>query len=117
MDLKEIFSIVKEYIPIYVLISVVLCIILVYYTIQLVIAIENYLEEKNSRQYKFFDHKKIWLNVIWSAIITLGLAFAAYIKWNEFILTLLEISGGSTILYEAVLKKLGLKNENERNNT
>jgi hypothetical protein len=109
MDLSALFSVVKEYVPIPVIVAVAANIMLVYGSIWLVNVIEEYLEDKNHKQYKFFDGKRIWLSVIWCVVLSLTLALAKFIEWRELPFYLFVILGASTFLYEAFLKKLGVK--------
>ena len=73
--------------------------------------IEEYLEEKNGKQYKFFDGKKVWLSAFWCVILSLTLALAKFIEWRELPFYLFVILGASTFLYEAFLKKIGIKKD------
>ena len=59
MDFISILQTVKEYIPIPVIVAVAANIMLVYGSQWLVTQIENYLEDKNKKQYKLFDGKKM----------------------------------------------------------
>ncbi len=113
MDLSALFSVVKEYIPIPVLVAVAANIMLVYGSQWLVTQIENYLEEKNKKQYKFFDGKKVFLSAFWCVILSLTLALAKFIEWREMPFYLFVILGASTFLYEAFLKKIGVKKDVE----
>lgn len=113
MDLSALFSVVKEYVPIPVLVAVAANIMLVYGSGWLVTVIENYLEEKNGKQYKFFDGKKVFLSAFWCVILSLTLALAKFIEWRELPFYLFVILGASTFLYEAFLKKLGVKKDAE----
>ena len=112
MDISALFSMVKEYVPIPVIVAVVANIMLVYGSSWLVTLIENYLEEKNGRQYKFFDGKKVFISAFWCIILSLTLALAKFIEWRELPFYLFVILGASTFLYEAFLKKLGVKKDN-----
>ena len=112
MDLSALFSVVKEYVPIPVIVAVAANIMLVYGSQWLVTQIENYLEEKNNKQYKFFDGKKVFLSAFWCVILSLTLALAKFIEWREMPFYLFVILGASTFLYEAFLKKLGVKKDN-----
>ena len=113
MDLSALFSVVKEYIPIPVLVAVAANIMLVYGSQWLVTQIENYLEDKNKKQYKFFDGKKVFLSAFWCVILSLTLALAKFIEWREMPFYLFVILGASTFLYEAFLKKIGVKKDVE----
>ena len=113
MDISALFNVVKEYVPIPVLVAVAANIMLVYGSQWLVTQIENYLEEKNGKQYKFFDGKKVFLSAFWCVILSLTLALAKFIEWRELPFYLFVILGASTFLYEAFLKKLGVKKDAE----
>ena len=113
MDISALFNVVKEYVPIPVLVAVAANIMLVYGSQWLVTQIENYLEEKNNKQYKFFDGKKVFLSAFWCVILSLTLALAKFIEWRELPFYLFVILGASTFLYEAFLKKLGVKKDAE----
>lgn len=111
MDLSALFNIVKEYVPIPVIVAVAANIMLVYGSQWLVTQIENYLEDKNKKQYRLFDDKKVWLSVIWCVVLSVTLALANFIQWRELPFYLFVILGASTFLYEAFLKKLGVKKD------
>ncbi|MBO7733375.1 MAG: hypothetical protein J6S67_12495 [Methanobrevibacter sp.] len=111
MDFNSILNIVKEYVPIPVIVAVVAVIMLVYGSMYLATVIEDYLEEKQGKQIKIFDHKKIWLSLFWCIVVSVTLALAMFIKWQETPYYCLLILGASTFLYEAFLKKLGMKKE------
>ena len=113
MDISALFNVVKEYVPIPVIVAVAANIMLVYGSSWLVTVIENYLEEKNGRQYRFFDGKKVFLSAFWCVILSLTLALAKFIEWRELPFYLFVILGASTFLYEAFLKKLGVKKDVE----
>ena len=113
MDFISILQTVKEYIPIPVIVAVAANIMLVYGSQWLVTQIENYLEEKNNKQYQFFDGKKVFLSAFWCVILSLTLALAKFIEWREMPFYLFVILGASTFLYEAFLKKIGVKKDVE----
>ena len=113
MDFNSIINTVKEYIPIPVIIAVAAVIMLVYGSIEIAKIIEDYLEEKDGKQIKIFDHKKIWLSFFWCIVVSVTLAMAGYITWRETLYYGLFILGASTLLYEAFLKKIGIKKEEE----
>lgn len=112
MDFISILQTVKEYIPVPVIVAVVTNITLVYGSSWLVTLIEEYYEEEMGRQYKFFDGKKVWLSVFWCVVLSVALALAKFIEWRELPFYLFVILGASTFLYEAFLKKLGVKKDN-----
>jgi 4-hydroxybenzoate polyprenyltransferase len=111
MDFMTILNTVKEYIPIPVIVSVVAVIMLVYGSSIFLGVVEEYLEEEWNRQIKFFDHKKIWLSLIWCVVASLTLALAKFIEWRELPFYLFVIMGASTFCYEAFLKKVGVKKD------
>ena len=111
MDLNSILNLVKEYVPLPVIVAVVAVIMLVYGSIYIASVIEDAVEAKNGRQIKIFDRKKIWLSVVWCAVVSVALALAGFIAWRECFYYGLLILGASTFLYEAFLKKIGFKKE------
>lgn len=111
MDFNSILNIVKEYVPIPVIVAVVAVIMLVYVSMFIAKAVEDYFEEKEGRQIKIFDHKKIWLSLFWCIVASITLALAKFILWRELPFYSLVILGGSTFLYEAFLKKIGMKKD------
>lgn len=111
MDLNSILNVVKEYVPIPVIVAVVAVIMLVYGSMYLAGIVEEYLEERNGKQIKLFDHKKIWLSLFWCVVVSVTLALAAFIQWKETPYYCLLILGASTFLYEAFLKKIGIKKD------
>lgn len=111
MDLNSILNLVKEYVPIPVIVAVVVVIMLVYGSIYLAKIIEDSLEAKRGKQIKLFDHKKIWLSVFWCIVVSIALAFAKFIEWKQTFYYALLILGASTFLYEAFLKKIGIKKD------
>lgn len=111
MDFNSILNIVKEYVPVPVIVAVAAVIMLVYGSIKLAGVVENYLEEKSGKQIKIFDHKKIWLSLFWCIVVSVTLALATFIQWKETPYYCLLILGASSFLYEAFLKKLGMKKD------
>jgi cobalamin synthase len=109
MDLSALFNVVKEYVPVPVIVAVAANIMLVYGSSWLVTLIEEYYEEEMGKQYKFFDGKKVWLSAFWCIILSVTLALAKFIEWRELPFYLFVILGASTFLYEAFLKKIGVK--------
>ena len=114
MDFNAILNTVKEYVPVPVIVGVVCVIMLVYGSTWVASAIEESLEQKKGKQIKFFDHKKIWLSAFWCIIVTVALAVSKAIEWKEVLYYWLLILGASTFLYEAFLKKIGIKKEDEQ---
>ena len=111
MDFNTILNIVKEYVPIPVIVAVAAVIMLVYGSMYIASIIEDAVETKTGKQIKIFDHKKIWLSVFWCAVVSVALALAKFIAWREAVYYGLLILGASTFLYEAFLKKIGIKKE------
>lgn len=111
MDISALFNVVKEYVPIPVIVAVVAVIMLVYGSSALITVIENYVEDTQKKQIKLFNHKKIWLSIIWCLVTSFTLALAKFIEWREMPYYLFVILGASTFLYEAFLKKLGVKKD------
>lgn len=114
MDFNYILNTVKEYVPIPVIVAVVCVIMLVYGSTYIASAIEESVEQKKGKQIKIFDHKKIWLSAFWCIVLTVALALAKAIQWKEVLYYWLLILGASTFLYEAFLKKIGIKKEDEQ---
>lgn len=114
MELGAIFNSIKEYVPIPVIVAIVAVIMLVYGSIFVAKIIEDYLEKKWQKQIDFFDHKKIWLTFWWSVVVAVSLGAAGYLAWKELPFYTLVILGASTFLYEAFLKKLGMKDEENK---
>ena len=111
MDFNSILNVVKEYVPVPVIVAVVVVIMLVNVSIMIASLIEDAIEEKKGKQIKIFDHKKIWLSLFWCAVVSVALALAGYIAWRECVYYGLIILGASTFMYEAFLKKIGIKKE------
>ena len=111
MDISALFSVVKEYVPIPVIVAVVAVIMLVYGSSLFLTVLEEFMEESWGKQIKFFDHKKIYLSLIWCVVASLTLALAKFIEWREMPFYLFVIMGASTFCYEAFLKKFGVKKD------
>ena len=111
MDFNSILNTVKEYVPVPVIVAVVCVIMLVYGSSYIASAIEESIEAKKGKQIKIFDHKKIWLSAFWCIVLTVALALSKAIQWKEVLYYWLLILGASTFLYEAFLKKIGIKKE------
>ena len=111
MDFNSIMNIVKEYVPVPVIVAVACVIMLVYGSTYIASAIEESVEAKKGKQIKIFDHKKIWLSAFWCIFVTVALAVSKTIQWKEVFYYWLLILGASTFLYEAFLKKIGIKKE------
>ena len=114
MDFNTILNTVKEYVPIPVIVAVAAVIMLVYGSMYIASIIEDAVETKTGKQIKIFDHKKIWLSVFWCAVVSVALALAGFIAWRECFYYGLLILGASTFLYEAFLKKIGIKKEDQQ---
>ena len=113
MDFNSIMNIVRDYIPVPVIVAVVCVIMLVYGSTYIASAIEEAVEKKKGKQIKIFDHKKIWLSVFWCIVMAVTLAISKFIEWRQVPYYSLIILGASTFLYEAFLKKLGMKKEED----
>ena len=111
MDISALFSVVKEYVPIPVIVAVIAVIMLVYGSSLFLTVLEEFMEESWGKQIKFFDHKKIYLSLIWCVVASLTLALAKFIEWREMPFYLFVIMGASTFCYEAFLKKFGVKKD------
>lgn len=111
MDFNSILNTIKEYVPVPVIVAVACVIMLVYGSTYIASAIEESLEQKKGKQIKIFDHKKIWLSAFWCIVLTVALAVSKAIQWKEVLYYWLLILGASTFLYEAFLKKIGIKKE------
>lgn len=92
--------------PQVVIVAAILVIFFVQSTLSLAETIEEKLEKKYNKQIKIFDHKKIWLSLIWCTIATVILAVSGFIKWLETPFYLFVIMGIATFCYETVIKKL-----------
>lgn len=115
MDFNSILNVVKEYVPIPVIVAVIAVIMLVYGSMYIAGIVEDYLEEKSGKQIKFFEHKKIWLSFFWCLVVSVTLALAGFILWKELAYYALLILGASTFLYEAFLKKAGINDKDSSN--
>lgn len=111
MDLTTIISYVKDYVPVPVIVAVIAVIMLVYASLYAASLIEQRIEEKKGKQIKIFEHKKIWLSVFWCIILSVALALGGFIAWKETLYYWLLILGASSFLYEAFLKKIGIKKD------
>lgn len=111
MDFISILQLVKEYLPIPVIVAVIAVIMLVYGSAWFATIIEEYLEDTYGKQIKFFDHKKIWLSAFWCAVTTTTLALAKFVEWRETPFYFFVTLGASTFCYEAFIKKMGIKKE------
>ena len=114
MDFSYILNTIKEYVPVPVIVAVVCVIMLVYGSGYIASAIEESIEAKKGKQIKIFDHKKIWLSAFWCIVVTVALAVSKAIEWKEVLYYWLLILGASTFLYEAFLKKIGIKKEEQQ---
>lgn len=113
MDFGSLINTVKEFIPGCVIIAVFAVIMLTYGSLFIASIIEDIVEAKFKKQIKIFDHKKIWLSLFWSVVISITLVLANFISWKEVFYYTLVILGASTFLYEAFLKKMGVKDDKE----
>ena len=113
MDFNTILSYVKEYIPGPVIAAVVCVIMLVYMSSFIATSIEDVVEKKKGKQIKIFDHKKVWLSLFWCILMTITLAISKFIEWKQVPYYTFIVLGASTFLYEAFLKKLGMKKDED----
>lgn len=113
MDLFTILSYIRDYLPIPVILAVIAVIMLVYGSLYLATVLEAWLEKKYNKQIKIFDHKKIWLSVFWCVVLSVALALGKFIFWHEVPYYWLIILGASTFLYQAFLKKTGIKKDDD----
>lgn len=88
-----------------VLIAAVIVIVFVYLTMDLVKLLEEKLEAKKGKEIKIFDHKKIWLSLLWCIVACIVLAVSNFIAWHELPFYCFVIMGLSTFFYEAVVKR------------
>ena len=109
----EVLEIIKEYIPIPVLLATFICIMLVFSSQKSAGYLEDYLEKKYDKQISFFDHKKIWLTLFWCIVLAVTLAVGKFITWQESFFYAFCIMGLSSFLYNAFFKKYLKDNENE----
>ena len=114
MDFSTILTYVKEYIPGPVIAAVVCVIMLVYMSSFIATSIEDAVEQKKGKQIKIFDHKKVWLSLFWCILMTITLAISKSIEWKQVPYYSFVILGASTFLYEAFLKKIGIKKKDEQ---
>ncbi len=114
MDFNSILNIIKEYVPVPVIVAVVCVIMLVYGSTYIASAIEESVEQKKGKQIKIFDHKKIWLSAFWCIVLTVALALSKAIEWKQVLYYWILILGASTFLYEAFLKKIGMNKEDKQ---
>lgn len=113
MDFTTIINYVRDYIPGPVIAAVVCVIMLVYMSSFIASSIEDAVEKKKGKQIKIFDHKKVWLSLFWCILMTITLAISKFIEWKQVPYYCFVILGASTFLYEAFLKKLGMKKEED----
>lgn len=112
----ELFEIVKSLLPKEILLAIIFVCIACSLTVKIIETWEEDLEFKYKKEFKIFDHKKIWINVFWSAAFILTLAVAEVIRWKEVFMYMLDVIGGSTFFYEIIIKKKGGKNEETKGN-
>ena len=114
MDFNAFIEIVKEFIPVPVIVGVIAVIMLVYGSLFAASAVEAAVEEKRGKQIKIFDHKKVWLSLFWCILMTITLAISKFIEWKQVPYYSFVILGASTFLYEAFLKKIGINKEDKQ---
>ena len=113
MNFELIFNQVKEIIPYPVIAGIIAVIMLMYATLYLLTAIEDYLEAKLNKQIKLFDHKKVLLSLLWSVVVSITLVLSGFIEAKQILFYSLMILGGSTVLYETFLKGIGVTKDDK----
>ena len=99
------FGVLQNYFPTAVIMAVVLVVIFTELLKEVVAKIEIKLE-KNGKQIKLFDHKKIWLAVFCSVVFSIALVLAGFFEWRKLFVYTPAILGIAIFLYEAILKPL-----------
>ena len=99
------FGVLQNYFPPAVFMAVVLVVIFTELLKKVVAKIEIKLE-KNGKQIKLFDHKKIWLAVFCSVVFSIALVLAGFFEWRKLFVYTPAILGIAIFLYEAILKPL-----------
>ena len=107
-------SVLKEFLPLPVIVSIVTVICLVYLLGQIVTVIEDNIELQKGKQIKLFDHKKIWLSFPCCVLCSVTMAIAGFIEWKELLFYIFVVMGGSTFFYESIVKKIGKKSDVEK---
>lgn len=104
MDFATIVSMIMGFIPPAVYVATIATIVFVYLSQVVADKIEKAIESKKGKEVTFFDHKKIWLTVLWAVIFTAILVIGGFITWQQSLLYMLVIMGLSGILYNGFLK-------------
>lgn len=99
------FGILQNYFPPAVFMAVVLVVIFTEHLKTVVAKIEIKLE-KNGKQIKLFDHKKIWLAVFCSVVFSIAFVLAGFFEWRKLFVYTPAILGIAVFLYEVILKPL-----------
>lgn len=107
-------EVLKDILPLPVIISITTVICLVYLLGQIVTVIEEDIEARKGKQIKLFDHKKIWLSFPCCVLCSVTMAIAGYIEWKELLFYIFVVMGGSTFFYESIVKKIGKKSDVEK---
>ena len=107
-------EVLKDILPLPVIISITTVICLVYLLGQIVTVIEEHIEARKGKQIKLFDHKKIWLSFPCCVLCSVTMAIAGYIEWKELLFYIFVVMGGSTFFYESIVKKIGKKSDVEK---
>lgn len=105
MDFTSIIGMIVGFVPPAVYVASFAVIVFVYLTQFVVSKIEAVVEGKAGKQIAFFDHKRVWLTILWAVVFTAVLIVGEFIAWKEAFLYLLVIMGLSGILYNGFLKK------------
>lgn len=104
MEISAIISMILGFIPPAVFVATLATIVFVYLSQIIATKIEEAIEEKNGKQVRFFDHKRIWLTVFWAIAFTAILVVGGFITWQQSLLYMLVIMGLSGFLYNGFLK-------------
>lgn len=97
------FDILQNYFPP----AVIMAVVLVVFFTELLKTVVEKIEiklEKNGKQIKLFDHKKIWLAVFCSVVFSVALVLAGFFEWRKLFVYTPAILGISVFLYEVILK-------------
>lgn len=98
-------GVLQGYFPVAVIMAVVLVVVLTEVLKKAVEKVEAVLE-RDGRQIKVFDHKKIWLVVLCSVVLSMALVLAGFLEWRQLFVYTPAILGLAVFLYEAILKSL-----------
>ena len=102
MDVSTILNYVSDFIPTSVIVAAAVAILLIYLSQKIACVFEKWIEAKKNKQIRIFDHKKIWLSLFWSVVLSVALALGSFIEWREALFYAFCILGGSGFLYNMV---------------